>query len=54
MAKRTVVEQKNTAKKVKRRGTDGLFWLLECYEGFPRKMLVGHIFAPLKVKDHCN
>lgn len=51
---RTVVEQKNKAKKVKMRGTDGLVWLLESYEGFPPKMLVGHVFAPLKVKDHCN
>lgn len=51
MAKQTVVEQK---KKVKMRGTDRLLWLLECYEGFPPKTLVGHIFAPLKVKDRCN
>lgn len=54
MAKLTVLEQKNEAKKVKMRDTDGLFWLLESYEDFPAKMLVGYVFAPLKVKDHGN
>jgi len=54
VAKRTVVKQKNKAKKVKTRSADELYWLLQSYESFPTKMIMGHVFATLKVKYHCN